>query len=386
MSVAPTLERGCKARPGWRRGEEHSAEDRRAAEDGPTKSRSHVRSFFLVSEALFQRLVLLSGTAFGPNSVAADDEAEDLESLFGCEEPNCPFASLHFRDLLDRKPKWKDRRPIVDRAIVSDDNVTFVPEIKFRGEIPYETLVGVLESEGTYLVPETFLEEGCTEEERTTRFDSLLESRYDAHLVEVREIVNYEYTEWGSGQRRDPRKCLESLIASYSDALFGAPAVSLADTMSSLNATVFLFVHNLVLSTSSKRSERRRRNEDRREKSGVAFLRPSLQEAPGTSSPFVRPRFGRRVESEDHVLAVSDRDVVRSGSKGETTPPAVRVEGSILSSKFDTRDRETHDSNARVLEVGRTSSVAVASVEGGMDAADATVRETRKRGAVRPIS
>ena len=208
--------------------------------------------FFPVSEALFQRLVLLSGTAFGPNSVAADDEAEDLESLFGCEEPNCPFTSAHYRDLLDREPKWRDRRPIVDRAIVSEDNITFVPEIKFQDEIPYETLVGVLESEGTYLVPETFLEGGCTDEERTALLESFLEFRYDAHLVEVREIVNYEYTEWGSSQRRDPRKCLESLIASYSDALFGAPAISLAETMSSLNATVFLFVHNLVLPTSSK--------------------------------------------------------------------------------------------------------------------------------------
>ncbi|CAG0884578.1 unnamed protein product [Darwinula stevensoni] len=213
--------------------------------------------FVLPVELLFQRVILMSGTAYSPQSLVQDPRDSALQMAIALNCTSSAKAKVKIKDeelmtCLKEKP-WRllldipvkcphftsAFGPSVDNVLIKR-NLDDAPEKQFQNAEPYDVMLGLTGFEPAYLLNEHQLQLGFDLAHLDKIFRTVVRNFYRFHLREILSAVEYEYTDW-SRAVDSPLGNRDAAIEALGDAMFAAPASIFAQEMVEEKAAVFLY-------------------------------------------------------------------------------------------------------------------------------------------------
>ncbi|CAJ0956199.1 unnamed protein product, partial [Mesorhabditis belari] len=197
------------------------------------------------SRRLFQRAILLDGTALAPWAITTNPQPffMQLGEKLGCASKN---ASSQFNSGVEGIVRCMQEKPpeAVSKAAQKIEVPTFLsafapivdgqlipnrPKVSFSSEFgslfrEIDLLVGTTTHPAHQFLSNEDLKNGLSAEKREKIFRTLVRNLYDFHRSEIYASIVNEYTDWDNPQN-NPKTIRNGVLGALSDVLYNAPLV-----------------------------------------------------------------------------------------------------------------------------------------------------------------
>ncbi|GFQ85285.1 neuroligin-4, X-linked [Trichonephila clavata] len=206
-----------------------------------------------MSKGLFQRAIMMSGSALSPWAVARDANyyAQQIARTLGCptDQPATLLECLRERSVADilrvqiTVPKFLTGfGPTVDGIVIQNEPTAMMEELADEHQFGlFDLMFGVTKVESYFYISEKDEKNGMEVERRDRLLRTLVRNIFSYHLQEIFLTIVNEYTDWTKAVQHDVNT-LDGMLDALGDALVVAPIVKSANYHSMSHRKSFFYV------------------------------------------------------------------------------------------------------------------------------------------------